>query len=112
MQILANSTRNGSAEAHAYTNAACLTQGRPRVGNRGPCIVEINRIVIRKVQYQLEVNWCRNEEIIVKGNVECVWPMWVECPRGEGDGAMHNVQYQFEVNRSRNKEVNVKNIQK
>ncbi|KAH3703774.1 hypothetical protein DPMN_078821 [Dreissena polymorpha] len=123
MQILANSTRNGSAEAHAYPNTACLTQGRSRVGNRGPCIVEINRIVIRKVQYQLEVNRCRNEEIIVKGNVECVWPMWVECPRG-GGGVMGpciveidsiviiDVQYQFEVNRSRNKEVNVKNIQK
>jgi len=34
----------------------------------GPCIVEIDRIVIREVQYQLEVNWCRNEEVIVKGN--------------------------------------------
>ena len=32
----------------------------------GPCIVEIDRIVIREVQYQLEVNWCRNEEVIVK----------------------------------------------
>jgi hypothetical protein len=32
-----------------------------------PCIVEIDRIVIREVQYQLEVNWCRNEEVIVKG---------------------------------------------
>ncbi|KAH3809865.1 hypothetical protein DPMN_138245 [Dreissena polymorpha] len=106
MQILANSTRNGSAEAHEYPNAACLTQGRPRVGNRGPCIVEINRIVMRKVQYQLEVNWCRNEEIIVKGNVECVWPMWIDSI------VIIDVQYQFEVNRSRNKEVNVKNIQK
>ncbi|KAH3871073.1 hypothetical protein DPMN_034267 [Dreissena polymorpha] len=28
----------------------------------GPCIVEIYRIVIRDVQYQLEVNRCRNEE--------------------------------------------------
>ncbi|KAH3710065.1 hypothetical protein DPMN_069531 [Dreissena polymorpha] len=42
----------------------------------GPCIVEINRIVIRKVQYQLEVNRCRNEEVIVKGNFGWVWPMW------------------------------------
>ncbi|KAH3895234.1 hypothetical protein DPMN_019395 [Dreissena polymorpha] len=33
----------------------------------GPCIVD--RIVIREVQYQLEVNRCRNEEIIVKGNL-------------------------------------------
>ncbi|KAH3815325.1 hypothetical protein DPMN_143847 [Dreissena polymorpha] len=42
-------------------------RGRPRVGI-GPCIVEIDRIVIREVQYQLEVNRCRNEEIIVQGN--------------------------------------------
>ncbi len=27
----------------------------------GPCIVEIGRIVIRYVQYQFEVNRCRNE---------------------------------------------------
>ncbi|KAH3843767.1 hypothetical protein DPMN_117298 [Dreissena polymorpha] len=26
-------TRNGAAETDAYPNAACLTQGRPRVGN-------------------------------------------------------------------------------
>ncbi|KAH3749388.1 hypothetical protein DPMN_183885 [Dreissena polymorpha] len=34
----------------------------------GPCISEIDRIVIREVQYQFEVNRCRNKEIIVKGN--------------------------------------------
>ncbi|KAH3749841.1 hypothetical protein DPMN_184356 [Dreissena polymorpha] len=56
-------TRNGAAETDAYPHGACLTQGRPRVG-MGPCIVD--RIVIREVQYQLEVNRCRNEEIIVK----------------------------------------------
>ncbi|KAH3836897.1 hypothetical protein DPMN_110273 [Dreissena polymorpha] len=33
----------------------------------GPCIVEIDRIVIRDVQYQLEVNRCRNEEV----NFQC-----------------------------------------
>ena len=32
----------------------------------GPCIVEIDRIVIREVQYQFEVNRCSNEQIIVK----------------------------------------------
>jgi len=32
----------------------------------GPCIVEIDRIVIREVQYQFEVNRCRNEEVNVK----------------------------------------------
>ncbi|KAH3838118.1 hypothetical protein DPMN_111524 [Dreissena polymorpha] len=29
----------------------------------GPCIVEIDRFVIREVQYHLEMNWCRNEEV-------------------------------------------------
>ncbi|KAH3872557.1 hypothetical protein DPMN_035776 [Dreissena polymorpha] len=46
----------------------------------GPCIVEINRIVIREVQYQFEVYRCRNEEIIVKGNFGWVWSMWAGRP--------------------------------
>ena len=54
----------------------------------GPCIVEIDRIVIREVQYQFEVNRCRNEEIIVNGNFWWVWPMWAGRPR-VGNGAMH-----------------------
>ena len=54
----------------------------------GPCIVEIDRIVIREVQYQFEVNPCRNEEIIVNGNIWWVWPMWAGLPR-VGHGAMH-----------------------
>ncbi len=41
----------------------------------GQYIVEIDRIVIREVQYQLEVNRCRNEEIIVKENFGWVWPI-------------------------------------
>ncbi|KAH3850196.1 hypothetical protein DPMN_092602 [Dreissena polymorpha] len=73
----------------------------------GPYIVEIDRIAIRDVQYQFEVNLCRNEEIIVKGNFGWVWPMWAGRPR-VGNGAMHNVQYQFEVNRCRNEEIIVK----
>ncbi|KAH3804644.1 hypothetical protein DPMN_132933 [Dreissena polymorpha] len=44
-----------------------------------PCIVD--RIVIREVQYQLEVNQCRNEEIIVKGNFGWAWPKWEGHPR-------------------------------
>ncbi|KAH3837368.1 hypothetical protein DPMN_110755 [Dreissena polymorpha] len=44
------------------------------------CINEIDRIVIREVQYQLEVNWCRNEEIIVKGNFGWALPMWAGAP--------------------------------
>ncbi|KAH3779412.1 hypothetical protein DPMN_157215 [Dreissena polymorpha] len=60
--------------------------------------VEIERIVIREVRYQLDVNRCRNEEIIVKGNFG--WAV--------GNGAMHKVQYQFEVNRCRNEEFIVK----
>ncbi|KAH3814997.1 hypothetical protein DPMN_143516 [Dreissena polymorpha] len=70
----------------------------------GPCIVEIDRIVIREVQYQLEVNRCRNEEVIVKGNFGWVWPMWAGRPR-VGIGAMHKVQYQLEVNWCRNEEI-------
>ncbi|KAH3783489.1 hypothetical protein DPMN_161427 [Dreissena polymorpha] len=97
----------------------------------GPCIVEIDRIVIssvsmrikdnfgwagrpmidciviKEVQYQFEVNWCRNEEIIVNSNFGWAWPMWAGCPR-VGNGAMHKVQYQFEVNRCRNEEIIVK----
>ncbi|KAH3733315.1 hypothetical protein DPMN_039741 [Dreissena polymorpha] len=67
----------------------------------GPCIVEIDRIVIRKVQYQLEVNQCRNEEVIVKGNFGWVW---FEIDRI----VISDVQYQFEVNRCRNEEIIVK----
>ncbi|KAH3722262.1 hypothetical protein DPMN_065218 [Dreissena polymorpha] len=85
----------------------------------GPCIVEIDRIVIREVQYQLEVNRCRNEEIVVKGNFGWVWPMWL-CGRGAPGLVMGpciveidrivigEVQYQFEVNRCRNEEIIVK----
>ncbi|KAH3691929.1 hypothetical protein DPMN_192476 [Dreissena polymorpha] len=42
-------------------------------------VVEIDCIVIREVQYQLEVNRCRNEEII---------PMWARRSR-VGNGAIH-----------------------
>ncbi|KAH3821766.1 hypothetical protein DPMN_123533 [Dreissena polymorpha] len=83
----------------------------------GPCIVEIDRIVIRetilggcgllwagrprvgngamhKVQYRFEVNR-------LKGIFGWSWPMWAGCPWVE-------VQYQFEVNRCRNEEIIVK----
>ncbi|KAH3690989.1 hypothetical protein DPMN_192937 [Dreissena polymorpha] len=71
----------------------------------GPCIVEIARIVIKEVQYQLEVNRCRNEEVTVICNFGWVWPMWAGRPR-VGNGAciveidrfvIIEVQYQFEV---------------
>ncbi|KAH3895506.1 hypothetical protein DPMN_019671 [Dreissena polymorpha] len=75
----------------------------------GPCIVEIDRIDIREVQYQLEVNRCRNEEVIVKGNFGWVWPMRVGRLRIDRI-VMHKVQYQLEVNRCRNEEVIVKGI--
>ncbi|KAH3706160.1 hypothetical protein DPMN_065540 [Dreissena polymorpha] len=76
--------------------------GRPR----------IDRIVIREVQYHFEVNRCRNEEIIVKGNFGWAWPMWAwpmwaECPRIDRI-VIREVQYQFEVNRCRNEEIRVK----
>ncbi|KAH3752751.1 hypothetical protein DPMN_187377 [Dreissena polymorpha] len=91
-----NITRNCAAEADAYPHAACLTQGRPRVGN-GAMYIEIYRIVIREVQYQLKVNRCRNEEIIVKDNFG-----WIDRI------VIRDVQYQFEVNRCRNEEIIVK----
>ncbi|KAH3843532.1 hypothetical protein DPMN_117052 [Dreissena polymorpha] len=34
----------------------------------GPCIVEIDRIVIGDVQYQFEVNRCRNEDVNCQGS--------------------------------------------
>ncbi|KAH3822804.1 hypothetical protein DPMN_124595 [Dreissena polymorpha] len=34
----------------------------------GPCIVEIDRIVIRDVQYKFEVIQCRNEEVNFQGS--------------------------------------------
>ncbi|KAH3882051.1 hypothetical protein DPMN_005980 [Dreissena polymorpha] len=70
-----------------------MTQQRPTWLVMGSCIVEIDRIVIREVQYQLEVNQ-------LKGNLGWVWPMWVGRPR-VGNGAMH-------INRCRNEEIIVK----
>ncbi|KAH3866166.1 hypothetical protein DPMN_029222 [Dreissena polymorpha] len=60
----------------------------------GPCIAEIDRIVIREVQYQLEVNRCINEEIIVKDNFGWVWPIMGGAPHVEID-----------LNRCRNEEI-------
>ncbi|KAH3896939.1 hypothetical protein DPMN_021123 [Dreissena polymorpha] len=83
----------------------------------GPCIVEIDLIVIRYVQYQFEVNRCRNEEFIVKGNFGWAWSMWARAPQSlvmepcivEIDRiVIRDVQYQFEINRCRNEEVIVK----
>ncbi|KAH3739767.1 hypothetical protein DPMN_046454 [Dreissena polymorpha] len=73
----------------------------------GPCIVEIERIVIREVRYQLDVNRCRIQEIIVKVNFGWAWPMLraqVEIDRI----VIRELQYQFEVNRCRNEEFIVK----
>ncbi|KAH3794801.1 hypothetical protein DPMN_148340 [Dreissena polymorpha] len=78
-------------------------EGRARVGN-GPCIVEIDRCVIRELQYQFEVtqNRCRNEEVIV------LRQFWVG-PHVEIDCiVIREVQYQFEVNQCRNEEILIK----
>ncbi|KAH3773479.1 hypothetical protein DPMN_174841 [Dreissena polymorpha] len=64
----------------------------------GPCIVEIDCIVIRE---------CRNEEVIVNGNFMWVWPMWAGRPRMDPI-VIREVQYQLEVNRYRNEEIIVK----
>ncbi|KAH3883501.1 hypothetical protein DPMN_007458 [Dreissena polymorpha] len=72
------------------------SRGRPRVGNGA----------ILKVQYQLEVNWCRNVEILVKDNFGWVWPIMGRAPQVEIDHiVIRDVQYQFEVNRCRNEEI-------
>ncbi|KAH3749342.1 hypothetical protein DPMN_183839 [Dreissena polymorpha] len=86
-----------------------MARQRPTRLVMGPCIVEIDRIVIREVQYQLEVNRCRNEEIIVKAHFGWAWPMWAGTP-GLVMGpyiveidriVIREVQYQFEVNGGR-----------
>ncbi|KAH3854096.1 hypothetical protein DPMN_096635 [Dreissena polymorpha] len=60
--------------------------------------VEIDRIVIKEVQYQLEVNRCRNEEIIVIDNFRWVWPIMGGAPQVEiGRIVIRDVQYQFKV---------------
>ncbi|KAH3727898.1 hypothetical protein DPMN_053844 [Dreissena polymorpha] len=82
-----------------------------------PCIVEIDRIVIREVRHQLEVNRCGNEEIIVKGNFGWAWPMWAAgapvlvmgpCIVEIDRIVIREVQYHFEVNRCRNEKIIVK----
>ncbi|KAH3855804.1 hypothetical protein DPMN_098373 [Dreissena polymorpha] len=86
-----------------------MARQRPTRLVMGPCIVEIDRIVIREVQYQLEVNRCRNEEIIVKDNFGWVWPIMGGAPQVEIDRiVIKEVQHQFEVNRFRNEEIIVK----
>ncbi|KAH3740617.1 hypothetical protein DPMN_047324 [Dreissena polymorpha] len=60
----------------------------------------IDRIVIREVQYQFEMNR-------LKGNFGWVWPMWAGRPRIDRI-VIREVRYQFEMNRCRNKEVIVK----
>ncbi|KAH3749196.1 hypothetical protein DPMN_183687 [Dreissena polymorpha] len=72
-----------------------------------PCVVEIDHIVIKEVQYQFEVNLCRNEEVIVKGNFGWAWPMWAG-RRRINCIVIREVQYQFEVNWCRNEEIIVK----
>ncbi|KAH3815865.1 hypothetical protein DPMN_144399 [Dreissena polymorpha] len=94
----------------------------------GPCIVEIDRIVLRELKAIFgwvwlmwagrprvgngamhKVNRCRNEEVIVKGNFGgapglVMGPCIVEMNRF----VIREVQYQLEVNRCRNEEIIVK----
>ncbi|KAH3846753.1 hypothetical protein DPMN_089058 [Dreissena polymorpha] len=77
----------------------------------GPCIVEIDRIVIREVQYQLEVN--RLKGIPILGGCGLCGPGAPGLVMGlcivEIDRiVIRIVQYQLEVNRCRNKEIIVK----
>ncbi|KAH3721465.1 hypothetical protein DPMN_064392 [Dreissena polymorpha] len=101
---------------HTSTNKSLITgEGAPGLV-MGPCIVEIDRIVIREVQRQLEVNRCRNEEVKLKAILsECGL-----CGRGTPGLVMglciveidriviRIVQYQLEVNRCRNEEIILK----
>ncbi|KAH3864407.1 hypothetical protein DPMN_027424 [Dreissena polymorpha] len=101
-----------------------MARQRPTRLVMGPCIVEINHIVIREVQYQFEVNRCRNEEVIWPGRTDgqtaeitTISPrfsksvgiktilggcglLWAGCSR-VGNGAIH-------INRCRNEEIIVK----
>ncbi|KAH3868774.1 hypothetical protein DPMN_031927 [Dreissena polymorpha] len=70
----------------------------------GPHTIEIDRIVIRYAQDQFEVSWCRNEELIVKGNFGWACSMWAGRLRIDLI-VIRDVQYQFEVNGCRNEEV-------
>ncbi|KAH3873392.1 hypothetical protein DPMN_036627 [Dreissena polymorpha] len=78
-----------------------MARQRPTRLVMGPCIVEIDRIVIREVKYQLEVNR-------LKGNFGWVWPMWAGAPGLIDRIVIRIVQYQLEVNRCTNEEVIVK----
>ncbi|KAH3849141.1 hypothetical protein DPMN_091537 [Dreissena polymorpha] len=73
----------------------------------GPCIIEIDRIVIRDVQYEFEVNRCRNEEVI-RGLCGRGAPGLVmgPCIVEINRIVIRDVQYQFAVNGCRNEEVN------
>ncbi|KAH3718976.1 hypothetical protein DPMN_061804 [Dreissena polymorpha] len=65
--------------------------------------LEIDRIVIRYVQYQFEVSRCRNEVFLGTPGL-VMGPCIIEIDRI----VIRDVQYQFEVNRCRNEEVIVK----
>ncbi|KAH3782148.1 hypothetical protein DPMN_160059 [Dreissena polymorpha] len=70
------------------TASRVLTRGAPGLSDR---------IVIREVQYQLEVNRCRNDE----------WPMWAGHSRIDRI-VIRIVQYQLELNRCKNVDIIVK----
>ncbi|KAH3818944.1 hypothetical protein DPMN_120672 [Dreissena polymorpha] len=74
-----------------------MAQQRPTWLVMGSCIVEIDRIVIREVQYQLEVNRCRNEE---GGCGLCGW--------GVPGLVMGPCIVEIYLNRCRNEEIIVK----
>ncbi|KAH3820111.1 hypothetical protein DPMN_121855 [Dreissena polymorpha] len=105
-QLKVNQCRNEEVKVKKAILGGCGLCGWGAPGLvMGPCIVEIDRIVIREVHYQFEVNRCRNVEIIVKGNFRWVGSMWAGLPRIDRI-VIRDVQYQFEVNRCRNEEVN------
>ncbi|KAH3797573.1 hypothetical protein DPMN_151156 [Dreissena polymorpha] len=87
-----------------------MARQRPTRLVMGPCIAEIDRIVIREVQYQFEVNRCRNEEIIVKAILGGCGLVMGPCIVEIDPNVIREVQYQFEVNPCRNEKIIVNGI--
>ncbi|KAH3805988.1 hypothetical protein DPMN_134298 [Dreissena polymorpha] len=66
--------RKSATEAAAYPHAACLTQGRPRVGYGA----------MHNVQYKFEVIRCRNEEVNFQGSSANIFKPKMKWPMTDG----------------------------
>ncbi|KAH3691612.1 hypothetical protein DPMN_162445 [Dreissena polymorpha] len=79
VSLVITTSRSNSAPT-ATTGTARYSSGTPGLV-MGPCIVEIDRIIIRYVQYQFEVNRCRNEKFNFPGS------------SAKNDGQTHKCNY-------------------